>query len=74
MYAQHWEQLVSPKHQINDIESNGNNVTRATKVFGCVLDVLNYFSGGANTENIDVLVTGSLHLVGATLSAINNNK
>lgn len=75
LYAQHWEQLVFFKDGINKIETIGYLPPRATKVSDCVADVLTYLSStNMKAAYIDVLVTGSLHLVGATLSAINNNK
>lgn len=42
------------------------------QVFNCISEVFQFLDNecAKNKEEIDVLVTGSLHLVGATLSAI----
>lgn len=39
-------------------------------VFDCITSAINWVERQSHTENLDVLVTGSLHLVGGVLSII----
>lgn len=66
IYARRWTELASTNDSNNE-KSNGS-----AHVFSCIADVLSFLDAESakNNEEIDVLVTGSLHLVGATLSAI----
>lgn len=51
---------------------NCKSETSQAQVFTCIAEVLSFLDNkcAKDKEEIDVLVTGSLHLVGATLSAI----
>jgi len=74
-YATCWTNLVD--HRLlkskND-ESRFSRNNSVAQVFNSVTEVLSFLDNkcATNREEIDVLVTGSLHLVGATLSALSN--
>ncbi|XP_037036193.1 folylpolyglutamate synthase, mitochondrial [Bradysia coprophila] len=66
IYANRWTELMN---------NNGPSSERphsSAHVFNCIADVLSFLDAESteNNEEIDVLITGSLHLVGATLSAL----
>lgn len=70
-YAIYWTKLVNSRmlECENKALSDSNS---SAKVFDCIIDVISHLDNecATNKEEIDVLVTGSLHLVGATLSAL----
>lgn len=69
-YANCWIKLADHRFPSNNnFDSKSNS---SAHVFNCIAEVLSFLDNECkkNKEEIDVLVTGSLHLVGATLSAI----
>lgn len=68
-HSNYWNEL-----QRNVILSSNLNNQNHSKVFTCVNEVFDYINLTYKTdEKIDLLVTGSLYLVGATLLAIKKN-
>lgn len=48
----------------------GNDRGDHSRLFGTVLEAFSYLSERFGNEKIEVLVTGSLHLLGATILAL----
>ncbi|XP_038208497.1 folylpolyglutamate synthase, mitochondrial-like [Zerene cesonia] len=69
-YRTEQNELVSRCKKYAEIWNNLNNSSRDTNVYECVSDALESIN---KNRNQSILITGSLHLVGAALSIIDSN-